>query len=75
MQRGNTRAMICGCREIGSYISRFMTLLPGDVIATGTPPGVGLGKTPPQYLKPGDCICLTIEGLGMQQQEVLAGSH
>ncbi len=72
MQRGNTRTMIFGCREIVSYISRFMTLLPGDVIATGTPPGVGLGMKPPQYLKPGDFIRLSIEGLGVQEQEVLA---
>lgn len=75
MQRGNTRTMIFGCREIVSYISRFMTLLPGDVIATGTPPGVGLGMKPPQYLKPGDLIRLSIEGLGVQEQEVLAGSY
>ena len=75
MQRGNTRTMIFGCRELVGYISRFMTLLPGDVIATGTPPGVGLGMKPPQYLKPGDLIRLSIEGLGMQEQEVLAGSY
>jgi 2,4-diketo-3-deoxy-L-fuconate hydrolase len=75
MQRGNTRTMIFGCAEIVSYISRFMTLLPGDVIATGTPPGVGLGMKPPRYLKPGDFMRLSIERLGVQEQEVLAGSY
>jgi 2,4-didehydro-3-deoxy-L-rhamnonate hydrolase len=65
-QRGNTRTMIFSCRMIVSYISRFMTLLPGDVIATGTPPGVGLGMKPPQYLKAGDVMRLGIEGLGFR---------
>ena len=73
MQTGNTRTMIFGCAEIVSYISRFMTLLPGDVIATGTPPGVGLGMKPPHYLKDGDVMRLCIEGLGMQEQKVYAG--
>ncbi|HEY6455964.1 MAG TPA: fumarylacetoacetate hydrolase family protein [Steroidobacteraceae bacterium] len=72
MQRGNTRTMIFGCAELVSYISRFMTLLPGDVIATGTPPGVGLGMKPPCYLKAGDRMRLAIEGLGVQEQQVLA---
>ena len=72
MQNGNTRTMIFGCAEIVSYISRFMTLLPGDVIATGTPPGVGLGRKPPRYLKAGDTIRLSIEGLGVQEQKVCA---
>jgi len=72
MQRGNTRTMIFSCREIVSYISRFMTLLPGDVIATGTPPGVGLGRKPPRYLKAGDVVRLCIEGLGVQEQTVRA---
>lgn len=72
MQTGNTRTMIFGCAEIVSYISRFMTLLPGDVIATGTPPGVGLGMKPPHYLKAGDVMRLSIEGLGVQEQKVLA---
>ena len=72
MQKGNTRTMIFTCAEIVSYISRFMTLLPGDVIATGTPPGVGLGMKPPQYLKAGDTLRLSIEGLGVQEQTVLA---
>lgn len=72
MQKGNTRTMIFGCAEIVSYISRFMTLLPGDVIATGTPPGVGLGMKPPHYLKDGDVMRLSIAGLGMQEQKVYA---
>jgi len=55
-----------------SYISQFMTLLPGDIITTGTPPGVGLGMKPPQYLKPGDLVTLGIEGLGEQRQRIIA---
>jgi 2,4-didehydro-3-deoxy-L-rhamnonate hydrolase len=71
MQQGNTRTMIFDCAEIVSYVSRFMTLMPGDIIATGTPPGVGMGKKPaPVYLKPGDVMTLGIGGLGMQRQEV-----
>jgi len=71
MQQGNTRTMIFDCAEIVSYVSRFMTLMPGDLIATGTPPGVGMGKKPdPIYLKPGDVMTLGIEGLGTQRQEV-----
>jgi 2,4-didehydro-3-deoxy-L-rhamnonate hydrolase len=71
MQKGNTRTMIFGCAEIVSYVSRFMTLMPGDIIATGTPPGVGMGKRPdPIYLKRGDVMTLGIEGLGTQRQEV-----
>jgi 2,4-didehydro-3-deoxy-L-rhamnonate hydrolase len=71
MQQGNTRTMIFDCAEIVSYVSRFMTLMPGDIIATGTPPGVGMGKKPdPIYLKPGDVMTLGIEGLGTQRQEV-----
>jgi len=57
--------------EIISFLSRFMTLLPGDVIATGTPPGVGMGFKPPVYLQPGDVVELGIEGLGDQRQEVI----
>ena len=65
MQQGNTRTMIFDCAEIVSYVSRFMTLMPGDIIATGTPPGVGMGKKPDAiYLKPGDVMTLGIEGLG-----------
>jgi 2,4-diketo-3-deoxy-L-fuconate hydrolase len=55
-----------------SYLSRFMTLEPGDIIATGTPPGVGVGRTPPRFLKSGDTLRLGIAGLGEQQQQVLA---
>jgi 2-keto-4-pentenoate hydratase/2-oxohepta-3-ene-1,7-dioic acid hydratase in catechol pathway len=65
-QDGSTRTMIFGVRTLVSYISHFMTLLPGDVIATGTPPGVALGMKPPQYLKPGDRLKLSVEGLGEQ---------
>ena len=73
MQNGNTRTMIFGVANLVSYLSRFMTLEPGDLIATGTPPGVGMGKKPqPQFLKPGDVMRLGIEGLGVQQQTVHA---
>jgi 2-keto-4-pentenoate hydratase/2-oxohepta-3-ene-1,7-dioic acid hydratase in catechol pathway len=71
-QRGNTRTMIFGCAHLVSYISRFMTLLPGDIITTGTPPGVGLGMKPPKYLAVGDTITLGIRGLGEQRQRVVA---
>ena len=74
MQTGNTRTMIFGAAHLVSYISRFMTLLPGDIIATGTPPGVGLGKKPPVFLKPGDVMTLGLNGLGEQRQEVRAFS-
>ena len=73
MQTGNTRTMIFGVAEIVAYVSQFMTLEPGDLITTGTPPGVGLGQKPaPFYLKPGDVMRLGIEGLGEQQQTVVA---
>jgi 2-keto-4-pentenoate hydratase/2-oxohepta-3-ene-1,7-dioic acid hydratase in catechol pathway len=72
MQDGNTSNMIFGCAELVAYISRFMTLLPGDVILTGTPPGVGLGMRPPRYLKAGDRLRLGIDGLGVQAQTVTA---
>ena len=71
-QRGNTRTMVFGCAHLVSYISHFMTLLPGDIITTGTPPGVGLGMKPPQYLKVGDVMTLGITGLGEQRQKVVA---
>lgn len=71
-QNGNTRTMVFGVAQLVSYISRYMTLMPGDVISTGTPAGVGLGLKPPTYLKPGDVIELGIEGLGMQRQDVVA---
>ena len=70
-QTGNTRTMVFSVAEIISFLSRFMTLLPGDVIATGTPPGVGMGFKPPVYLQPGDVVELGIEGLGNQRQEVI----
>ena len=72
MQTGHTRTMIFGVARIVSYVSQFMTLLPGDVITTGTPPGVGMGMKPPLYLKRGDVMTLGIEGLGGQRQEVVA---
>jgi len=72
MQRGNTRTMIFGVAHLVSYVSQFMTLLPGDIITTGTPPGVGMGMKPPRYLKPGDVVTLGIAGLGEQRQQVRA---
>jgi 2-keto-4-pentenoate hydratase/2-oxohepta-3-ene-1,7-dioic acid hydratase in catechol pathway len=73
MQTGNTRTMIFSCATLISYVSRLMTLLPGDIITTGTPPGVGLGKKPnPIFLKPGDVMTLGIEKLGEQRQQVVA---
>jgi 2-keto-4-pentenoate hydratase/2-oxohepta-3-ene-1,7-dioic acid hydratase in catechol pathway len=75
MQSGNTRTMVFGCAKIISHVSQYMTLLPGDIIATGTPPGVGLGIKPtPVFLKPGDVMRLTIQGLGEQKQKVVAYS-
>jgi len=67
-QNGNTRTMVFGVAELVSYISEFMTLEPGDIISTGTPPGVGLGQKPPVYLKAGDTMTLGIQGLGEQTQ-------
>jgi 2-keto-4-pentenoate hydratase/2-oxohepta-3-ene-1,7-dioic acid hydratase in catechol pathway len=73
MQSGNSRTMIFGIAEIVSYVSQFITLEPGDIITTGTPPGVGMGQKPePVYLKPGDVITLGIEKLGQQRQDVIA---
>lgn len=71
-QTGSTRTMVFGVATLVSYISRFMTLMPGDVISTGTPPGVGLGMKPPVYLRPGDVVRLGIDGLGHQEQHVRA---
>jgi len=71
MQTGNTRTMIFNVAKLVSYVSQFMTLLPGDIITTGTPPGVGLGMKPPVYLKKGDVMTLGIEGLGEQRQVVV----
>ena len=71
MQTGNTRTMIFDCAKLVSYVSHFMTLMPGDVITTGTPPGVGLGMKPPLYLKKGDVMTLGIDSLGEQRQQVV----
>jgi len=71
MQAGNTRTMIFGVVKLISYVSRFMTLMPGDVITTGTPPGVGMGMKPPTFLKKGDVLTLGVEGLGAQRQVVV----
>lgn len=69
MQDGNTKTMIFDCYYVVHYLSQFMTLEAGDVISTGTPPGVGLGMKPPIYLKAGDEVALEIEGLGRQEQK------
>jgi len=72
MQTGNTRTMIFGVAHLVSYVSQYMTLLPGDIITTGTPPGVGMGIKPePVFLKPGDVVTLGIRGLGEQRQRVV----
>lgn len=71
-QNGSTRTMIFDVKAVVSYISQFMTLNPGDIIPTGTPPGVGLGLKPPVFLQPGNVMRLSIEGLGEQQQDVKA---
>ena len=68
MQDGSTRTMVYGVAHLVSYLSQFMSLLPGDIISTGTPPGVGLGMKPPVFLKDGDVVELGIEGLGTQKQ-------
>jgi 2-keto-4-pentenoate hydratase/2-oxohepta-3-ene-1,7-dioic acid hydratase in catechol pathway len=70
-QRGSTSKMIFDVPALVAYVSEFMTLLPGDVISTGTPPGVGLGMKPPQYLKAGDVVELGIDGLGESRQQVV----
>ena len=72
MQTGSTRTMIFSVAKIISYVSQFMTLEPGDIITTGTPPGVGMGMKPPLFLKKGDKMSLGIEGLGEQHQLVVA---
>jgi 2-keto-4-pentenoate hydratase/2-oxohepta-3-ene-1,7-dioic acid hydratase in catechol pathway len=71
-QDGSTKTMVYSVAHCVSYLSRFMSLQPGDIISTGTPPGVGMGMKPPRYLKPGDQIDLGIEGLGEQRQQVIA---
>ena len=72
MQTGNTRTMIFPVAQLVSYVSQYMTLLPGDIITTGTPPGVALGMKEPAWLKPGDVVTLGIKGLGEQRQKVVA---
>ena len=71
-QNGNTRTMIFDVKTIVSYVSRHMTLMPGDIIPTGTPPGVGAGRKPPVFLEPGNVMRLGLAGLGEQRQEVVA---
>ena len=72
MQDGSSSTMVFGVAHLVSYLSQFMSLHPGDVISTGTPPGVGLGMKPPRFLKAGDVVELGIEGLGQQRQDVVA---
>ena len=72
VQDGSTKTMVYGVAHLISYLSGFFTLQPGDVISTGTPPGVGLGMKPPRFLKAGDTVALGIEGLGEQRQDVIA---
>ena len=74
MQDGSTKTMVYGVAFLVSYLSQFMSLQPGDIISTGTPPGVGMGMKPPRYLKAGDVVELEIEGLGSQKQSVHADS-
>jgi 2-keto-4-pentenoate hydratase/2-oxohepta-3-ene-1,7-dioic acid hydratase in catechol pathway len=71
-QRGSTQKMVFGVAYLVSYISRFMSLHPGDIISTGTPPGIGMGQSPPVFLQPGNRVRLGIEGLGQQAQLVVA---
>ncbi len=71
-QNGNSSKLIFGIAHLVSYLSRFMSLMPGDVVSTGTPPGVGLGFDPPQFMKPGDVVELGIEGLGSSSQVAVA---
>ena len=71
-QTGNTSTMIFSMAKCISYVSQFMTLLPGDIVTTGTPPGVGLGMKPPKFLNVGDIVTLGIDGLGEQRQEIIA---
>jgi 2-keto-4-pentenoate hydratase/2-oxohepta-3-ene-1,7-dioic acid hydratase in catechol pathway len=70
VQNGSTKTMVYGVQFLVAYLSQFFTLMPGDIITTGTPPGVGLGMKPPMYLKPGDRMVVQIEGLGTQRQVV-----
>lgn len=72
VQRSNTREMIFDCATIVSYVSELMTLMPGDVITTGTPAGVGMGMNPQRYLRAGDALALGVQGLGEQRQRIVA---
>ena len=71
-QNGNTKTMVFGVAHLVSYLSRFMSLQPGDIVSTGTPPGVAMGMKPPKYLRAGSTIRLGVEGLGVQTQRVVA---
>ena len=71
-QTGNTKTMIFSIAKLVSDVSQYMTLMPGDVVTTGTPPGVGLGMKPPQFMHPGDVVSLGIQGLGEQRQKIVA---
>ena len=71
VQNGNTSTMVYSVAHIVAYLSEFFTLMPGDIITTGTPPGVGMGMKPPKYLKPGDKMRICVEGLGIQEQVVV----
>ncbi|MGR6468975.1 fumarylacetoacetate hydrolase family protein [Rhizobium sp. PAMB 3182] len=72
MQNGSSATMVYGVKFLVSYLSQFMSLQPGDIISTGTPPGVGMGMKPPRYLKPGEVVELGIDGLGSQKQTFVA---
>jgi len=74
VQKGNTRTMVFGIAHLVHYVSQFMSLQPGDIITTGTPPGVGLGMKPPRFLKAGDTMRVSVAGLGEQNQKVVAWS-
>jgi 2-keto-4-pentenoate hydratase/2-oxohepta-3-ene-1,7-dioic acid hydratase in catechol pathway len=74
MQTGSTSTMVFGVAALVAYISQYMTLMPGDVITTGTPPGVGMARNPRVYLKPGDELRLSVSGLGEQRVKVVAES-
>jgi 2-keto-4-pentenoate hydratase/2-oxohepta-3-ene-1,7-dioic acid hydratase in catechol pathway len=73
-QDGNTNTMVYGVQFLISYLSKFMSLQPGDIVATGTPPGVGMGQKPRVFLKPGDTMRLGVDGLGVQEQKLVADS-
>jgi 2,4-didehydro-3-deoxy-L-rhamnonate hydrolase len=71
-QNGTTKTMVFGVKYLVSYLSRFMSLQSGDIITTGTPPGVGLGQKPPVFLKAGNVMRLGVDGLGEQRQQVVS---